>query len=64
MNQGFSGAMQGYSNQGNILNNLYGNQVQAWSAQQQANAASAAGTGSLFGSVIGAGASLGSAYML
>jgi len=64
MNQGFSGAMQGYSNQGNILNNLYGNQVNAWSAQQQANAASAAGTGQLFGSIIGAGASLGGAYML
>lgn len=64
MNQGFGGAMQGYSNQGNTLNNLYGNQVQAWSAQQQANAASAAGTGSLFGSVIGAGATLGSAALL
>ena len=64
MNQGFSGAMQGYSNQGNILNNLYGNQVQAWSAQQQANAASAAGTGQLFGSIIGAGATLGGASIL
>jgi len=64
MNQGFSGAMQGYSNQGNILNNLYGNQVNAWSAQQQANAASAAGTGQLFGSVIGAGATIGGAVIL
>lgn len=64
MNQGFGGAMQGYANQGNILNSLYGNQVQAWSAQQQANAASAAGTGQLFGSVIGAGATVGSAYFL
>ncbi|MGI9141847.1 MAG: hypothetical protein ACR2IJ_01535 [Fluviibacter sp.] len=64
MQAGFGGAMQGYSNQGNILNNLYGNQVNAWSAQQQANNASAAGTGQLFGSVLGAGASLGGAYMM
>ena len=64
MERGFSGAMQGYANQGNILSNLYGNQVQAWSAQQQANAASSAGTGQLFGSVLGAGASLGGAYMM
>lgn len=64
MERGFGGAMQGYANQGNILNSLYGNQVQAWSAQQQANAASAAGAGQLFGSVIGAGASLGGAYMM
>ena len=64
MERGFGGAMQGYANQGNILNSLYGNQVQAWSAQQQANAASAAGTGQLFGSVIGSGATIGSAYLL
>lgn len=64
MEKGFGGAMQGYANQGNILNNLYGNQVQAWSAQQQSNAASSAGTGQLFGSVLGAGASLGGAYMM
>lgn len=64
MERGFGGAMQGYANQGNILSNLYGNQVQAWSAQQQANAASAAGTGQLFGSVIGAGATIGGAVIL
>lgn len=55
MGQGFGGAMQGYSNQANILNNLYGNQVQQWSAQQQANATSAAGLGSAVGTVAGAG---------
>lgn len=64
MNQGFGGAVGANNSSGSILNNLYGNQVNAWSAQQQANAASAAGTGQLFGSVIGAGATLGSAYML
>lgn len=63
MNQGFGGAVNANNSSGSILNNLYGNQVNAWSAQQQANAASSAGTGQLFGSVIGAGATLGSAYM-
>lgn len=58
MGQGFQGAMQGYANQGNILNNLYGNQLNAWSAQQQANATSAAGLGSAFGTGIGAYAAL------
>lgn len=55
MGQGFGGAMQGYANQGNILDNLYGNQVQAWSAQQQANNISAGGIGSMFGTIAGAG---------
>lgn len=55
MGQGFQGAMQGYANQGNMLNNLYGNQLNAWSAQQQANATSAAGIGSAVGTVAGAG---------
>lgn len=58
MGQGFQGAMQGYANQGNMLNNLYGNQLNAWSAQQQANATSAAGLGSAVGTVVGSGASL------
>lgn len=60
MNAGFGGAMQGYANQGNILNNLYGNQINAWSAQQQANATSAAGLGSAVGSLAG----VGTAYFL
>lgn len=58
MGQGMGGAMQGYSNQANILGSLYGNQLQAWSAQQQANATSAAGVGSLIGTGIGAYAAL------
>lgn len=58
MSQGFGGAMQGYANQGNILSNLYGQQVNAWSAQQQANAASSGGIGQLIGTGIGAYAAL------
>ena len=56
--QGMQGAMQGYANQGNILNSLYGNQVNAWAAQQQANSTSAAGLGQLIGTGIGAYAAL------
>lgn len=56
--QGMHGAMQGYANQGNILNSLYGNQVNAWAAQQQANSTSAAGLGQLIGTGIGAYAAL------
>lgn len=55
MAQGFGGAMQGYAGQASALNNLYGNQVQAWSAQQQANATSSAGIGSMVGTIAGAG---------
>ncbi|HJV52796.1 MAG TPA: hypothetical protein VJ652_15115 [Noviherbaspirillum sp.] len=57
MGQGFGGAMQGYANEGNILNNLYGNQLQAWQANNQANATSAAGIGSMVGTIAGAGLS-------
>lgn len=60
MAQGFGGAMQGYANQGNILGNLYGQQVQAWGLQQQANATSAAGLGSVVGGI----ANVGTAYLL
>lgn len=55
VSQGFAGAQQGYSNQANILNNLYGNQVNQWSAEQQANATSSAGIGSMVGTIAGAG---------
>ena len=55
MGQGFSGAIGANNSAGNMLGNLYGNQLQAWNAQQQANATSAAGIGSLFGTVAGAG---------
>lgn len=58
MGQGFGGAMQGYANQAGILNNQYQNQLQAWSANQQA---AAAGTAGLFGAIgTGLGAYFGS----
>lgn len=55
MSQGFGGAVGANNSAGGILNNLYGNQLSAWNAQQQANATSSAGVGSLFGTVAGAG---------
>jgi len=58
MAQGFGGAMQGYHGQASALNSMYNTQVQAWSAQQQANATSAAGLGSMLGTGIGAYAAL------
>jgi hypothetical protein len=58
MGQGFQGAMQGYAGQASTLNNLYGNQLNAWSAQQQANSASSAGLMSGIGSLVGSGAAL------
>ena len=55
MNQGFQGNIGANTSAGNMLNTLYGNQVQAWSAEQQANATSAAGIGSMIGTLGGAG---------
>ena len=69
MSQGFSGAIGANSSAGNILGNLYGNQLSAWGAQQQANATSAAGVGKLVGGIGGfmvggpAGAAVGSSVM-
>ena len=54
MGQGFGGAMQGYAGQANTLNSLYGNQLNAWSAGQQASAASAAGLMQGIGTISGA----------
>ena len=51
--QGFSGAMQGYGGMANTLQQQYNSQLSAWSAQQQANAASAAGLFSAVGTGIG-----------
>lgn len=55
MNQGFQGSIGANTSAGNMLNTLYGNQVQAWSAEQQANATSSAGIGSMIGTLGGAG---------
>lgn len=56
MTQGMSGAIGANSSAGSIMNGLYGNQLSAWSAQQQAKATGAAGVGQLVGSLAGAGA--------
>lgn len=58
MGQGYQGAIGANNSAGSILNNLYGNQLSAWQAQQQANATSSAGTGQLVGSLVGTGATL------
>lgn len=61
--QGFGGAMQGWSNVGQLGVQNYNAQVNAWGQQQQANAANNSAFGSTLGSLAGAGAMLGSAYM-
>lgn len=58
MNQGFSGNIGANNSAGSMLNTLYGNQLSAWAAQQQANATSSAGLGSMVGTGIGAYAAL------
>jgi len=58
MAQGLSGAIGANNSAGGMLNQLYGNQLNAWSAQQQANATSSAGLASGLGQAVGAGASL------
>jgi hypothetical protein len=55
MGQGFNGNVGANNSAGTMLNNLYGNQLNAWSAQQQANATSSAGIGSMVGTIAGAG---------
>jgi hypothetical protein len=56
MASGFNGSVGANNSSGSMLNNLYGNQLNAWSAGQQANATSAAGAGQLVGSLATAGA--------
>jgi hypothetical protein len=55
MSQGFQGAVGANNSAGSMLNSLYGNQLNAWSAQQQANGTSSAGVGSMVGTIAGAG---------
>ena len=61
--QGYGGAMQGWSNVGQLGVQNYNAQVNAWGQQQQANAANNSAFGSTLGSLAGAGAMLGSTYM-
>lgn len=51
VSQGYGGAMQGYAGQASTLNQQYGLQLDAWKAQQQANAQGAAGIGSFLGGI-------------
>lgn len=53
MGQGFAGQMQGYAGQAGTLSSLYGNQLNAWSAQNQASSANSAGLMSGIGSIAG-----------
>ena len=55
MGQGYQGAMSGYGNQANILNQQYGNQLNAWQAQEQASAQASSGLWSGIGSAAGMG---------
>jgi hypothetical protein len=55
MQSGFQGAMGGYSSGAGILNQQYGNRLNAWGMQQQANAQSAGGLISGIGQLAGAG---------
>lgn len=59
MGQGYNTAMAGNQSMANILNQQYGNQVNAWQAQQQANSAAWGGLGALIGTGLGAYAALG-----
>lgn len=58
MAQGFGGNINANNSAGGMLNQLYGSQLNAWSAQQQANATSSAGLASGIGQMAGAGAAL------
>lgn len=55
---GFTGAINANASGAGIANSLYGNQLNAWSAQQQANAANSGSLGSTIGSLAGTGAAL------
>ena len=58
MDRGYQGAMQGYTNQANILQNQYNSQLQAWGAQQQSNAQNTAGILGGIGQIAGLGLSI------
>lgn len=54
---GFGGAMQGYGQQANILQNQHNSELQAWSTESQMAQQGAAGMMSGIGSIVGLGAS-------
>jgi hypothetical protein len=49
MNQGFQGAMAGYTNEANILQNQYNSQLKAYQLDSQNNAGMLSGIGSIIG---------------
>lgn len=55
MASGYQARMQGLNSQASILNQQYGNQLNAWSAQQQASAANSSGMMGGIGSMVGMG---------
>lgn len=55
MTQGYQTRMQGLGSQASILNQQYGNQLNAWSAQQQASASNSSGMMGGIGSMVGMG---------
>jgi len=55
LQNGFNIAMNGYSNQANILNQQYGNQLNAWNMQQQASASASSSLWGGIGSLAGMG---------
>ena len=57
MGQGYSSAMQGFTNTANVLQNQYNSQLNAWNMGQQNSSADAAGVGNLSGM-------LGSAWLM
>lgn len=58
MQNGFGSAMAGNSSGAGIASNLYGQQLNAWGMQQQANAQNSSSLGSTLGSLAGTGAAL------
>jgi len=54
MSQGYSGQMQGNTSMANIMNQQHSNELQAWSANQQASGAAMSGIGQMVGSGVGA----------
>lgn len=55
LQNGYNTAMNGYANQASILNQQYGNQLNAWNAQNQANATASSGLWGGLGSLAGMG---------
>ncbi len=53
VSQGYQGAMAGWAGQASTLNQQYGNQIEAWKAQQEIDAKNAAGFGSAIGGLLG-----------